>query len=239
MRDPPRDIARHIREMRNQRGITQHELAHRLGISYQLIQRYERGEKLTLERLTDIASALDSDFDSLLKADAIDWQNDLLSVLRMIVPDLGFYTRKPQVSTTVHTEARVKAMCGLPPDAPLDFGLWHGCLHVDDVEHINFELTKCLDPHGDGIMNTEYSLIGLDGVERRIIDLSRTTFDAAQQPVRRRGFMFDITRWTRGDHRSWANKLREIAKTLAPLAMGVPGLDPELNGAISLATAAL
>ena len=72
MKDPPpRAIAGRIREIRNRRGITQLELAHRLGISYQLVQRYEHGEKLTLDRISDIASALDSDVDSLLNADEV------------------------------------------------------------------------------------------------------------------------------------------------------------------------
>lgn len=55
-------------QTRVRRGLTQRELAERIGVPYQQIQKYERGEKLTLERLTLIARELGLNLSSLLMA---------------------------------------------------------------------------------------------------------------------------------------------------------------------------
>jgi len=52
-------LGKAIREARTKRGISQMELAGRLGISYQQVQKYEYGEsQLTVPRLIQIAEAL-------------------------------------------------------------------------------------------------------------------------------------------------------------------------------------
>jgi ribosome-binding protein aMBF1 (putative translation factor) len=54
-------IGERIRAARLQRGFTQAALGKKLGVPYQLVQRYERGEKLTLARLVTIAEVLKVD----------------------------------------------------------------------------------------------------------------------------------------------------------------------------------
>jgi len=64
--DPRPALGRRIREQRERNGLTQHTLAAKLGISYQLVQHYEHGEKLSLDRLIEIARALDCEMEWLL-----------------------------------------------------------------------------------------------------------------------------------------------------------------------------
>lgn len=56
--DPRRKIGQRIREARLHKGLTQQALATKIGVPYQQIQRYERGEKISLDRLATIARAL-------------------------------------------------------------------------------------------------------------------------------------------------------------------------------------
>ncbi len=53
-------IGETIKKIRKAKGISQMELAERIGITYQQLQKYEKGKsKITVERLVDIAKALD------------------------------------------------------------------------------------------------------------------------------------------------------------------------------------
>jgi transcriptional regulator with XRE-family HTH domain len=54
-------VGQRIRAAREYRNLTQGDLARRLGCAYQIVQRCERGEKLSLDRILSIANALDVD----------------------------------------------------------------------------------------------------------------------------------------------------------------------------------
>ena len=57
----PSGIGKRIRFYRLQRGLTQMELADRVGVSYQQIQKYENEKsQVTLQRLVVLAQALDT-----------------------------------------------------------------------------------------------------------------------------------------------------------------------------------
>jgi len=64
--DVCRDVGARIRAARQQRQLTQRAVAKRLGVSYQLVQRYERGEKLSFDRMFTLAAELRIDVDWLL-----------------------------------------------------------------------------------------------------------------------------------------------------------------------------
>lgn len=56
----PIAIGQRIRQYRLQRGLTQMELAERIGVSYQQVQKYEQDRsQITLQRLYRLAEALD------------------------------------------------------------------------------------------------------------------------------------------------------------------------------------
>ncbi|BCS54496.1 helix-turn-helix domain-containing protein [Geobacter sp. SVR] len=54
------EIGARLRAFRKRRGLTQEQLAERIGVTFQQVQQYERGSsRLNAERLQQIASALD------------------------------------------------------------------------------------------------------------------------------------------------------------------------------------
>ncbi len=61
------DIGRVIRQARRLKGMTQTEVAEKMGISYQQVQKYEKGRsELTIRRLRQIASVLDAPLSAFL-----------------------------------------------------------------------------------------------------------------------------------------------------------------------------
>ena len=64
-----KELARKLKTLRTQRGFSQEELAERVGISYQQVQKYEKGDtRLTLERLYAFAQALNVPLEELLSS---------------------------------------------------------------------------------------------------------------------------------------------------------------------------
>lgn len=53
-----RDLGRRFAEIREDRGLTQDQMAERLGISTKYLQRIERGRSMTLLTLIDLANRL-------------------------------------------------------------------------------------------------------------------------------------------------------------------------------------
>ncbi len=107
---------------------------------------------------------------------------------------LGFYGRLAHTTVAFEADAHTKALCGLPADAPneLAWQRWYDRIHTDDHARVNLELARLNDPR-DGVFDMQYRLLGLDGVERCIIDYGCMIFDRAGEPVRLRGLMLDIT----------------------------------------------
>lgn len=66
-RDLAKKIGQIIAKIRNARGITQEEVAERLGVGYEAVSRLERGVTLpTIARLIGLAEVLSCPIDSLL-----------------------------------------------------------------------------------------------------------------------------------------------------------------------------
>lgn len=63
-----KEVGELIRRLRDEKGITQMELAEMVGVSYQQIQKYEKGKSsISLCRLKQIADALDVPIVALLQ----------------------------------------------------------------------------------------------------------------------------------------------------------------------------
>jgi transcriptional regulator with XRE-family HTH domain len=61
MKKEDRKIGHLIKELRRARGMSQMKLAEMVGVSYQQIQKYEKGaSKISIERLEQISKALDA-----------------------------------------------------------------------------------------------------------------------------------------------------------------------------------
>ena len=65
------DIGAVIRELRKERGLTQQALADRIGVSYQMVQKYENGKcRIYVNRLHAIAKILGVHISELIGKDA-------------------------------------------------------------------------------------------------------------------------------------------------------------------------
>jgi transcriptional regulator with XRE-family HTH domain len=203
------EIGARIRLAREREGCTQRRLGVMLGIPYQLIQAYEHGEKLTLDRLVTIASCLAVDKRWLL-AGGDEARKPLVEPAR-----LGFYGRPAHTTVAFEADAHTKAACGVPADAPnqLAWQCWYNRIHTDDHARVDAELARLNDPR-DGVFNMQYRLLGVDGVERCIIDYGLMIFDSAGGPVRLRGLMLDITDEPRTQKTD--DKVRRILMTVRP-----------------------
>jgi len=63
-------IGKKIKQFRNKRNLTQSELAERINVSYQQIQKYERGKtRISVQRLISITEALDIPINSFFRND--------------------------------------------------------------------------------------------------------------------------------------------------------------------------
>ena len=75
-------------------------------------------------------------------------------------------------------DAKLKAMWGLPPDAPVDVGVWLAGVHPEDRERVGAALAACSDPAGDGTYQVDYRVIGIeDGIERWVRTHGQTFFE--------------------------------------------------------------
>src|SRR5262245_2543644 len=107
-------IGLRIRQARLAAKMTQAQLARKLGLSYQFVQRFERGDKLLIERIPQLAAALSVEPDMLIQP--------ILKGRRMNSPQqnpsqIGFYSRLA-MGHTVEAYVKVKADYGLPATAP-------------------------------------------------------------------------------------------------------------------------
>src|SRR5262245_47066189 len=175
--EPHKAIGSRIRRARTRAQLTQQQLAVKLGVRYQQIQRYERGEAFTLDRLVTIAVVL---------------QTDLPWVFRPVYPmRLGFYGRNA-TGKRVDVDNHAKAICGLAPSAPaqLMWQDWFDRLHPDDVGMVDDELGRLHDP-AHGTFSAYYRLRGHDGIERVILDIGHMTFED-NRAKRLQGMMMEM-----------------------------------------------
>lgn len=105
--------------------------------------------------------------------------------------ELGQYSWDP-ATNKLDWDERVKALWGLPPDAYIDYDLFLSAIHPDDRERVAAEIAKCTDPHGDGIYDVEYRVIGADQIERWVATRGHTTFQG-ETPIGFLGVALDVT----------------------------------------------
>jgi PAS domain S-box-containing protein len=90
-------------------------------------------------------------------------------------------------------DARVCALFGLPPDAPVSYDVFLAGLHPDDRGWVDEAVKAVLDPAGDGVYDIVYRTIGLqDGIERWVAAKGQTFF-AQGKAVRFIGTVRDVT----------------------------------------------
>ncbi len=66
-----RRIGQKLKEYRVKKGLTQQELAQKLGVTWEMVSRYERGENLTIGRLIQLSQILGFDISTLFELDDV------------------------------------------------------------------------------------------------------------------------------------------------------------------------
>lgn len=88
--------------------------------------------------------------------------------LAVAATDLGIFDYD-LITGDLVWDARVRALFGLPPEAPVTYDIFLARLHPDDCSFVDQAVQAALDPAGDGTYDVAYRAIGLtDGVERWI-----------------------------------------------------------------------
>jgi PAS domain S-box-containing protein len=89
---------------------------------------------------------------------------------------LGIYAWDP-VTGALDWDDRLRAMWGLPPDAPVDMTVYEAGIHPEDLPRVRDAIAACIAPAGDGRYAIEYRVIGrADGILRHIATSGRTSF---------------------------------------------------------------
>jgi transcriptional regulator with XRE-family HTH domain len=105
----PSGIGKRIRFYRLQRGLTQMELADRVGVSYQQIQKYENEKsQITLRRLIVLAKALDTRLTAIFPGPAksrlsekVGWQEPARPRDERALMELYSRIKSPELKRTV------------------------------------------------------------------------------------------------------------------------------------------
>lgn len=139
------------------------------------------------------------------------------------------------VTGTVHLDARVRALWGLPEGVPGSFEIFRNALHPNDKKRTREAVEAALDPDRHGDYEAEYRVIGqTDGVERWVAVRGRTFFEGGRA-VRIIGTARDITERRHREqhvhvllrelvHRS-KNLLAVVQAMARQTAMGSPSLE--------------
>lgn len=88
-----KNIGKRIKELRKKSGMTQGELAIGVGVTYQQIQKYEKGtSSISTDKLFKIAEILGINIDMLLKEEEVD-ENELDSSNISDTPDMDYISK--------------------------------------------------------------------------------------------------------------------------------------------------
>ena len=122
--------------------------------------------------------------------------NELRAAIDLV--GLGRYRSDP-LTQVIEWDAHLKAMWGLPPDAPVDLGVFLSGIHPDDRDRVAAALGQSVDPTGDGVCDIEYRLVGVNGGrERWVMTRGKTIFDQGRV-VSFHGVVLDISQRKRAE----------------------------------------
>jgi two-component system, chemotaxis family, CheB/CheR fusion protein len=112
---------------------------------------------------------------------------------------LGVFDFYPPTGELIWSDT-AKLHFGLPPDAPVDYGVFLRGLHPEDRERVDAIVKGVLRYESGGRYGTEYRTIGIsDGLERWLAAHGKAFFNEQKEPVRFIGATVDITERKRGE----------------------------------------
>lgn len=87
-------IGNKMNQLRLARGMTRHQLAEKVGVTHQQLQKYEKGvNRITASRLADIAKALGVDVTYFFEEDLLPLDNEYIERQRMCIELMRDFAR--------------------------------------------------------------------------------------------------------------------------------------------------
>ncbi|MGG5820274.1 response regulator [Falsiroseomonas sp. HW251] len=118
------------------------------------------------------------------------------------------------VTGALEWDDRLRAIWGLPPDAPVNVDVFLAGIHPDDRTMVEAAIAACTDPAGNGVYHLDYRVVGIgDGVERWVSTHGRTFFEEGR-PVSFVGAALEVTERKRAEAalRESEARFREFAE---------------------------
>jgi len=111
---------------------------------------------------------------------------------------LGRYRQDP-VTQAIEWDSHLKAMWGLPPDAPVDLAVFISGIHPHDRARVQAALGQSVDPSGDGVCDIEFRVVGVNGdAERWVATRGKTVFEQGRV-ASFHGVVLDISKRKRAE----------------------------------------
>ncbi|MFE8600143.1 PAS domain-containing protein [Archangium violaceum] len=106
---------------------------------------------------------------------------------------LGIWDMDPTTDALVWDE-RMRAIFGLPADAPMDYPTFLSRVHPEDRPQVERRMREAITPGGKGTFAMEYRTLPLENQEERWVSAQGQVHrDASGQPIRFLGVGLDIT----------------------------------------------
>ncbi|OJT20052.1 hypothetical protein BO221_33225 [Archangium sp. Cb G35] len=91
-------------------------------------------------------------------------------------------------------DERMRALFGLPADAPVNYPILLACVHPEDRERVDQAVRQALTPGGTGVLAVEYRISCPEGTPQRwVSSQGQVHFDGSGKPRRFLGTGMDIT----------------------------------------------
>ncbi|WP_457797795.1 PAS domain S-box protein [Methylocystis sp. S23] len=106
--------------------------------------------------------------------------------------NIGIYEESVETGELIWDD-RLRALWGLPSDAPVSHALFMEGVHPADRERVRNAIDRAVDPRGSGSVSVEYRVVSLSDRAERWVAATGTVFFEDDRPVRIVGTSQDIT----------------------------------------------
>lgn len=165
-------------------------------------------------------------------AEAAVKENERRLRLAIELAGLTVYDWEP-ITGALQWDRRLKAIWGLPENAPIDMTVFRAGVHPEDLPLVEQRMRHATDPNLDGIYDAEFRVIGIeDKVQRWVAARGQTTF-VAGKPASYVGAVLDITERKRAEEKletAVAERTAELRATIADLEAFSYSISHDLRG---------
>lgn len=162
------------------------------------------------------AATITTDITARREAEARLWESEARLQAAVGVAGLSSYRWIPATGE-LHWDKRLKALWGLPEDAPANHDIWIKGIHPDDRARVVAAAERSIDPEQDGAYGLEYRVTGLSDGAERWVSVKAQTFFEGREPVQHIGAVLEIT-----DRKRAEEQLRRSEAYLSAILQQLP-----------------